>query len=69
MRNMKSGEPATETTKNSGPIPSVESPQGNHLLRPTEASQNPTVFTLSKKLILFLEIMKLLMDQAGLSGI
>lgn len=69
MINMKSGEPAMETIENSGLIPSLESPWRNHLLRPHEASSSPIVFTLSKKLILYLEIMKLLMDLAGLSAI
>lgn len=57
-----------ETTEKSGLISSMESPKGNHLCRTNEASRSLTVFSLSK-LILYLEIMKLLMDQAGLSGI
>lgn len=57
------------TTIKSGLIPSMESPQGNHLCRTNETSRSLTVFSLSKKLILYLEVMKLLMDQAGLSGV
>lgn len=41
LTNRKSGEPALETTKNSGLIPTVESPQGNHQLGPNEAFRSP----------------------------
>lgn len=53
-----------ETTKRGSLIPSVESPQGN-ICSDHEAARSSTAFTLSKKLILCQEIMKLLMDQAG----
>ena len=70
LTNRKSGEPALETTKNSGLIPTMESPQRNHLLGQNEDFRSPISLPLSKmKLSLCLEIVKLLMDQGGLSGI
>lgn len=59
MRNVENGEPAVDTTKNSDLIPTMESPQGNNLLRPKEASRALQALSL--------EIMKLLIDQAGIS--
>lgn len=41
LTNRKSGEPALETSKNSGLIPTMESPQGNHLLGQHEAFRSP----------------------------